>query len=363
MMVDFSLREMLAEAVAEAQSWPDKLDIPQEDSSRLSHSTSASNSNSPGSTSAALSRTSSNELCGITASRAASSDNACSCVSGSAWIPRSWCTDGEISGAGLPPCQAAPQMRELRRWDADEEVPVALQELQNTSTVADREDVIGSWDQFKTNQTLFGVASTYKDDLSQYTTVLDTEKLPAKLRRKAERLAREIEQGHTSRSAGDKDGVGSDGEDEEELWSAVPRCSKSNSDVHKGAAQTERVEGSSSPIQPPVSIWSNNNRVVPKVRGTFVLVDGVGLVDEQVARRLPGVLGVQFTPGTQVVIEGLTKAPAFNGHSGVVLSFDSGTGRYNIQLSVEACSAGNQIAKIKPENLRSAISPPKAIYQ
>lgn len=61
-------------------------------------------------------------------------------------------------------------------------------------------------------------------------------------------------------------------------------------------------------------------------------------------------------PGTEVIIEGLVKLPAFNGLMGVVQSIDVDTGRYNIFL---ACPAGaHQWAKVKRENLRLAPPPP-----
>lgn len=53
--------------------------------------------------------------------------------------------------------------------------------------------------------------------------------------------------------------------------------------------------------------------------------------------------------GTLVVIEGLVKAPAFNGRSGVVQGWDEMTARYEILL---ASPEGCQQAKIKEDNLR-----------
>jgi len=54
--------------------------------------------------------------------------------------------------------------------------------------------------------------------------------------------------------------------------------------------------------------------------------------------------------GALVVVEGLTKLPAFNGLSAVVQGFDHACGRYSIML-VAANGACHQ-AKIKEENLR-----------
>ncbi|CAE7725439.1 KCNJ11 [Symbiodinium pilosum] len=65
----------------------------------------------------------------------------------------------------------------------------------------------------------------------------------------------------------------------------------------------------------------------------------------------------EFAPGTEVVIEGLQKFPAFNGLRGTIQLLDKATGRYNVQL---ASSDGllEQIAKIKGENLRMLVPPP-----
>mmetsp|Transcript_19848 Transcript_19848/g.24462 ORF Transcript_19848/g.24462 Transcript_19848/m.24462 type:complete len:336 (+) Transcript_19848:93-1100(+) len=64
-----------------------------------------------------------------------------------------------------------------------------------------------------------------------------------------------------------------------------------------------------------------------------------------------------FAPGTEVVIEGLTKYPGFNGLHGTVQSLDPETGRYNVQLS-SADGSNGQSAKIKGENLRMTVPPP-----
>jgi len=61
-----------------------------------------------------------------------------------------------------------------------------------------------------------------------------------------------------------------------------------------------------------------------------------------------------WAPGTEVVIEGLAKFPAFNGSRGVVHCLDSATGRYEIRLSLPV--AGHELAKVKGENIRLADS-------
>merc|ERR1719263_1475512 len=58
-----------------------------------------------------------------------------------------------------------------------------------------------------------------------------------------------------------------------------------------------------------------------------------------------------FALGTDVVIDGLIKAPAFNGSCGKVQSWDAESGRYNVLLA-SAAGEGQRWAKIKSENLR-----------
>lgn len=63
-----------------------------------------------------------------------------------------------------------------------------------------------------------------------------------------------------------------------------------------------------------------------------------------------------FAIGSDVVVEGLMKCPAFNGLSGKVESLDEKTGRYEVML---VSNSGNDtLAKIKGENLRIAVPPP-----
>lgn len=61
-------------------------------------------------------------------------------------------------------------------------------------------------------------------------------------------------------------------------------------------------------------------------------------------------------PGMEVVVEGLLKAPAFNGKRGMLQSFDEVTGRYNVILRLD--SGAQQPAKIKGENLRAVFAQP-----
>ncbi|KAK1375926.1 LsmAD domain-containing protein [Heracleum sosnowskyi] len=76
--------------------------------------------------------------------------------------------------------------RELGRWVPDEDVP-ECPELDNIFNGPWNRD----WDQFEANETLFGVKSTFNEDL--YTTKLDRGPQTRELEREALRIAREIE--------------------------------------------------------------------------------------------------------------------------------------------------------------------------
>jgi len=61
-----------------------------------------------------------------------------------------------------------------------------------------------------------------------------------------------------------------------------------------------------------------------------------------------------FALGAEVVIDGLVKAPSFNGAFGVVQSWDAESGRYNVLLASDAIN-GQRWAKIRAENLQAAV--------
>jgi len=61
----------------------------------------------------------------------------------------------------------------------------------------------------------------------------------------------------------------------------------------------------------------------------------------------------EFAIGTEVIIEGLIKAPMFNGALGTVHSWDSEQSRYNVWLAFPTMN-GQQWAKVKGDNLRLA---------
>jgi hypothetical protein len=68
----------------------------------------------------------------------------------------------------------------------------------------------------------------------------------------------------------------------------------------------------------------------------------------------------RLMPGTEVVIEGLSKLPAFNGLKGTVQCMDEESGRYNILLF---CPVGaHKFAKVKAENLLIVMPPPPPCF-
>lgn len=75
------------------------------------------------------------------------------------------------------------------------------------------------------------------------------------------------------------------------------------------------------------------------------LMDSMGIDASKDAAEMHSHLSL----GALVMVEGLTKVPAFNGCSAVIQSWDEDTKRYNILL---AAPGGCQQAKIKQENLR-----------
>merc|ERR1711862_141596 len=66
----------------------------------------------------------------------------------------------------------------------------------------------------------------------------------------------------------------------------------------------------------------------------------------------------EIAPGTQVIIEGLVKLPAFNGVLGTVQSFNIESGRYDVLFAAPVGESNHQWAKVKRENLRLAPPPP-----
>lgn len=82
------------------------------------------------------------------------------------------------------------------------------------------------WDQFAANRELFGYVSTFKEDLTQYTTPLNVKTIPQEVKNKAKMIAQDIESRGRYNAYND---MGAEYEeedqgDEENLFSAVPRA-------------------------------------------------------------------------------------------------------------------------------------------
>merc|ERR1712232_985645 len=74
----------------------------------------------------------------------------------------------------------------------------------------------------------------------------------------------------------------------------------------------------------------------------------------------PAECELALPPGTEVVINGLQKMPAFNGLQGTVQSFDQEGLRYSILLKTPV--NGHKWAKVKRENLRIVSVPPPPTF-
>lgn len=153
-----------------------------------------------------------------------------------------FCTDTEISGCRL----RGGEEKVLQRWQADDTSSLhgTLEELCKPSRSSLPKYKQGGWDQFTANSELFGVTSTFKHDLSQYSTKLDMASVPDEVKQKAMSIALEIEGKSGSKDAGrlkkraDDMDLGAEYEeeeeaegDEEDLFSAVPRPHQSQAEA------------------------------------------------------------------------------------------------------------------------------------
>ena len=119
---------------------------------------------------------------------------------------KGFATDTDISGG-----KATGNGRELVPWAEGSSAPSGGIEEGGSKGTKD-------WDQFAANEKLYGVSSTYNEDL--YTTRLDASAIPKEQRDKADRIAREIESGNMHSEIEGK----LEGEDDEEAkFSSVPR--------------------------------------------------------------------------------------------------------------------------------------------
>jgi hypothetical protein len=117
---------------------------------------------------------------------------------------RGFATDGEISKRS-----DAHGNRELVPWQADQK---DWNGLEDASSSYDPK-----WDQFAANEKMYGISSTYSEDL--YTTKLDRSNIPEQTRAEADRIAREIEAGQMHSEVENR--LDGDGDDEEAKFAAA----------------------------------------------------------------------------------------------------------------------------------------------
>jgi len=141
-------------------------------------------------------------------------------------------TDTEISGN-----KAAAEERELVPFYAGgDQGPAlegeALDEGDNAGAGA------GQWDQFEQNSQMYGITSTYREDL--YTTKLDPSAIPREKREEADRIAREIEGApQNAEIDGRIDAQDQDG-DEEAAFSAVSALNRKVPLTEENLSQLDR---------------------------------------------------------------------------------------------------------------------------
>lgn len=300
-------------------------------------------------------------------------------------IHKAFCIDSDISSKPGDARDFQDRIQKIQRWKpSPEDMELLSQDVD--LNLGSAKTSPGGWDQFKANRDLFGVRSTFKDDLSQYTTTLRISKVPLQTRRIAERVAAEIERSQLSSK--DQDSNLDHGHDyeEEAMFSAVPRCQNRGSlppptptPRNPPRALPSLIHGvqvQNTPTPPP----KLQETSVPRVIGRFIHVEGAGPVNEQVLetlqRRTPlvertdngnnvtHVPSQPFCPaqsffssrpilpqGAEVVLEGLLHQPAFNGLRGIVQSFDYQLDRYSVLLILNGVG-GRQDAKIRAQNLR-----------
>jgi hypothetical protein len=293
-------------------------------------------------------------------------------------VRKAFCIDSDISSKREDAEDIQARIQKMQRWTpAPEDMELLSQDIDLN---LGRAKTCSGWDQFKANRDLFGVVSTFKDDLSQYTTSLNISKVPLQTRRIAERVAAEIERSMLSSKEQDSNLDHGHDYDEEAMFSSVPRYQNRGTlpppppppqhPLRSLSAEAQVQRTSALPPPPPTPLLKEVS--APRVIGTFIHVEGSGPVNEQVLetlqRRTPllertdngqHVRNAQtlyfskpiLPQGTEVVLEGLLHQPAFNGLRGIVQSFDYQLDRYSVLLILNGVG-GRQEAKIRAQNLR-----------
>lgn len=159
-------------------------------------------------------------------------------------------TDTDISGR-----KNMGRDRELVKWSAGGD------DKEHGGELGSQQEPEGGkkeWDQFTANEHMFGITSTYDENI--YTTKLDPSSIPRAKREEADRIAREIEGGQSW----SKTEEGEDcGDDEEAKWSSVRRdggkggkgsAAAVSSSSKGGAAPSSKKPLSEIPPAPPSQV-------------------------------------------------------------------------------------------------------------
>lgn len=192
---------------------------------------------------------------------------------GTANPSESFRTDTEISQTGTGPRA----QRELQAWQAPSDAPSYSQTLAGNGGAPRGDDLTfgpgassGSWDQFVANEQMFGVTTSFDEDV--YTTKLDRNHPDFKEReRKAQQIANEII-GATSNNphlAEERNQNDDSGVNEEDKYGAVVRSA--NAYVPPGARKPTSANGNGSssagtPAEPAAAAATGSKPDVPKVK-------------------------------------------------------------------------------------------------
>lgn len=156
--------------------------------------------------------------------------------------------------------------------------------------------------------------------------------------------------------------------------------------VHEGSPSSSNASSRSHNLDKEVE--SAESQTFANVRNTFIHFESVSM-DERTVQSMPhgmfgkfmtaeisqkhsmdNKLGIEesnvdlgekqlaFTAGALVVVEGLVKAPTFNGLTAVVQGWDEASERYRILIGSIDGSSGSQQAMVKEENLKFVLPCP-----
>ncbi|CAN8270162.1 unnamed protein product [Cochlearia groenlandica] len=173
--------------------------------------------------------------------------------------------------------------RELKRWVPDENVPLR-QDLENVFD----DSWNRGWNQFEVNESLFGVKSTFNEEL--YTTKLEKGPRSRKLEEQAAKIAREIE-GENTRDlhVAEERGIQLNGKfdiDEETKYSSVTGFDDSGFDAEDTCNDLTFGDSSTSDAQQPASSCGKGYKELWGDENTTNLDQSCSISDDQ-ARHFP----------------------------------------------------------------------------